>query len=671
MYRTLISVLLAFAFTLLLVGLTFSASLEGSPDYRFINGTEPKTLDPHLATGEPENRIISGLFEGLTRYDPKTLQAAPGVAEHWTLSSDLKTYTFHLRRNAAWSNGRPITAEDFIYSWKRLLDPALGGEYAYILFPVQFAEAYNAYKSYTEAIRGPLKAKLVALIEKNDSIDAARWQNFLTEADAHGPLKATEQKVLRDLLTFKQGRLNRDQLNAFSQGLDLEAKLLLEKNAEARQKLGKTAGFMAPDEHTFVVELKAPTPYFLEITSFFPTMPVPRFVIEQPGNNSDWFTPKKIVSNGPFLLKTWNVNERIRLNKNPTYWGHAEVRTNALDVLPTEQLTTSLNMYLTGEADWLTNNLYPSDLVQDLRRRADFHSGPALTVYYYRFNNKKKPFNDVRVRHALNLAVDRKLIVERVLGLGQLPAVSFVPPGMLGYDSPPSKIGLDLALARELLAQAGFPGGQGFPEVGILYNTNETHKKIAEVIADQLKRNLGVAAKAYNQEWQSYISTVRGQGYDIARAAWVGDYSDPNTFLDMWVTNGGNNQTGFSSPIYDQLIAYAGNLEPFLANPEGLLAHLKEPAMIRQELEGARAGSVAQKSAAWGKIRMQLMREAESILVQDEFPIMPIYFYVNSDLVNPRLRGFYSELEFPDGKRAPNFKGIHPLRDIWVEKGQP
>ncbi|MDX2054714.1 MAG: peptide ABC transporter substrate-binding protein [Polyangiaceae bacterium] len=668
MYRTLFSVLLMFAAALLLVGLTFSASHDAIPDYRFINGAEPKTLDPQLATGEPEGRIISAVFEGLTRRDPKTLEAAPGVAESWELSPDLKTYTFHLRADAKWSNGQPLIADDFVYSWKRLVEPALGSEYAYILFPVRYAEAFNAYKSYAEAIRGPLQAKVSSLVKKNQEIGAQEWQLFLADADAHGPLKFTEHAEIRDLLTIKTGRVTPEQVRAFSRALEIEAGRLLEKSAEARQKFGKNAGVYALNAHTLVVELTAPTPYFLEITSFYSTMPVPRSVIEQAGNDKDWFLPEKIVSNGPFLLSSWRVNERIRLTKSPSYWGRNEVRVQAVDALPTESATTSLNMYLTGEADWLPSN-YPTDLVRDLRKRPDFYSNPGLVVYYYRFNNTKKPFTDVRVRHAFNLAIDRKLIVEQVLGLGQIPATSFVPPGMPGYQPPLSKIAKDVALAQRLLAEAGFPEGKGFPEVGILYNTMEMHKKIAEVVADQLRRNLGVQAKAYNQEWQSYISATRSQSYDIARAGWVGDYSDPNTFLDMWVTNGGNNQTGFSSPVYDQLIAFASNPDPFLANPEPLLTHLKEPENVRRELNTAKMGTGAEKAQAWGRIRMQLLREAEAILVQDEFPIMPVYFYVVSGLVKPTLRGFYSQIELPDGTRAPNLKDLHPLRDIWVERG--
>jgi oligopeptide transport system substrate-binding protein len=273
------------------------------------------------------------------------------------------------------------------------------------------------------------------------------------------------------------------------------------------------------------------------------------------------------------------------------------------------------------------------------------------------------------VRHALNLAVDRQVIVDTVLGLGQIPASTFVPPGMAGYESPASSIRLDPQRAKALMAEAGYPDGKGFPDVGILFNTFETHKKIAEVVADQLKRALGIRVNAYNQEWQSFIDTTRNLDYDMARAGWIGDYVDPNTFLDMFVTNGGNNQTGWSSPLYDRLIAAAANISVFAERPDTLLGSLKEPEPIRRLLDTMRGqGSPEERLRATAAVRMLLLREAESILVNDEFPILPLYFYVTSGLIQPDVRGFYPWLVFPDGTTAPNLQDIHPLRDVWVDR---
>jgi oligopeptide transport system substrate-binding protein len=384
--------------------------------------------------------------------------------------------------------------------------------------------------------------------------------------------------------------------------------------------------------------------------------------------------PETLVCNGPYVLGSWRVNDRVRLERNERYWGKHEVRARAIDVLPTENATTALNLYLTGEADWLPAT-YPVDLVQELRQRPDFYVHPLFTVYYYRFNTKRPPLDDRRVREAITLGIDRQLIAERVLGAGQVPATHFVPPGVASYASPESNIGLDLAKnlerARQLLAEAGYPDGRGIAPIGILYNTSEGHKKIAEVVADQLQKNLGIQVAPYNQEWQSYLATTRSQNYDMGRAAWNGDYLDPNTFLDMWVTNGGNNQTGFSSPTYDAIIRAAANMDLFAREREPLLAKLDQREAISALLERRAASTdTRERRTLLDQARMLVLAEAEAILVQKEFPVMPIYYYVESGLKASGMRGLYTELELPDGRRVPNLQGLHPLRDVWFERAE-
>ncbi len=669
MYRTLVGMLAVFAIALGLVELTFSASVEAPADFRFINGTELQTLDPHLMTGQPEGRVANAIFEGLTRREARTLRPVPGVAESWDVSPDRTTYVFRLRANAAWSDVRPVTAYDFVYSWKRLLDPALGAEYAYLLHPVRYAEAFNTHAGHAEALDGPIRSAFDALRrERADGVDAVRWQRFLARHHVNDALKRADDPLLRDALALRAGVLSRARLDRIGDALRSEADGLRESAQAAREHFGVDAGVFARDARTLVVELIAPTAYFLEILSFYPTFPVPRWRVEPPADRDDWFLPDKIVGNGPFRLASWRVNDRIRLVRNDRYWGRDRVRLGTIDVLAIENATTALNLYLSGQVDWLPAT-YPSDLVEQLKTRPDFYSGPGMVVYYYRFNCAREPFDDPRVREAISLAIDRRLIVERVLGLGQLPAVHVVPPGMAGYDPPPSALALDLARARALLAEAGYPGGAGFPDVGILYNTSESHKKIAEVIADQLRRHLGVHVRAYNQEWQSYLATVAAGDYDMARAGWVGDYRDPNTFLDMWVTNGGNNQTGWSSSVYDALIQTAANVAPFVDRPEPLLGRLREPERARRLIEAVRAApDVAARVDASAKLRLQLFREAEAILVQEAHPVMPIYFSVVSGLVRPYVTGFYSELQYEDGSTGPNLQGLHPLRAIWVDR---
>jgi oligopeptide transport system substrate-binding protein len=667
MDKTLYGIAATFGGALLFVGLTFSRSIDAPADFRFVNGTEPKTLDPQLMTGQPEGRIAEAIFEGLTRHDAKTLAPAPGAARSWDVSSDGKRYVFHLRDDARWTDGHPVTAHDFVYSWKRLLDPKLASEYAYIVFPIRYAEALSTFDGFADALASTGPALATLRSDHPTGLESVEWQRFVTKTHLNDPLRHETSPWLLDLLARRDGRVTGEEIQRVSDATRDVARRLRREAEEARTHFGVDGGAFATDDHTLVVELRAPTPYFLQITSFYPTLPTPRWVADDPRHRDDWFLPENIVSNGPFRLKRWIVNDHIRLERNETYWGKRDVRLGAVDALSIESETTALNLYLTGEVDWLPES-YPKDLTEELKKRSDFRTTPGLIVYFYRFNVRKPPFDDVRVRKAINLAVDRKTIVEQVLGLGQVAATTFVPPGMAGYESPKSTVTFDVDRAKRLLSEAGYPEGKGFPEVGILYNTNQGHKKVAEVVADQLRRNLGIPVNAYNQEWQSFLDTVRSGDYSMARAGWIGDYADPNTFLDMWITNGGNNQTGWSSPVYDRLIAAAADVGSFADAPEPLTSWLPHPEDVRAALEPVRgAADPAKRLDALAHLRLVLLREAESILVSDALPILPLYFYVMGNMVSPRVHGLYTTLVFDDGTTQPNLEDIHPLRDIWVE----
>lgn len=660
MYRTLLGIVGCLVGALFLVGMTFSASVEEEADFRLVN-TEPKNLDPHLATGEPEGRVLRSIFEGLMRLDAKTLQPIGGVAKSFELSEDETRYTFHLRDNARWTDGRPVTAHDFVYSWKRILDPKVAGQYAYILHGIVDARAFNTFGGHVKALRGEIREGLTKLIAKSpEGVSAREWQRLLADTHAHSALEQTKDTVLSKRLAQREGRLSRAELQDSLSRFLAQAKDLEQKHQAALQHFGKDRGIYAPDDRTFVVELEAPLPYFLEVTTFYSTLPVPRWVVEAPGNANDWFLPHKIVTNGPFVFKSWKVNDRIRLEKSLSYWARDETRSNRIDLLPVDSVTTALNLYLTGQVDWLPKE-YPEDLAPRLKERSDFYAVPGMVVYFYRLNCSRPPFDDKRIRQAINLAIDRTVITRSVLGRGELPAYHLVPPGMPGYQPPASGIRFDVQRARELLAEAGHPDGKGLPEIGILYNTFEAHKKIAEVIADQLGRHLNLKVSAYNQEWQSYLATVRDMNYDMARAGWIGDYRDPNTFLDMWITNGGNNETGFASPEYDLLVRAAGNVPGYLERSEAILGAVKDRASIARLLQAASGVDSPARRQSRAKLRLALLGEAERVLVNDEFPIVPIYFYVNSGLLSPKVKGLYPMLEMPDGTKAPNLQPIHPL----------
>jgi oligopeptide transport system substrate-binding protein len=671
MRRNLISALLVLVAALLVVGLTLSRSTRGRPDLILDNGTEPKTLDPHLATGEPEHRIAEAVFEGLARLDSQSLEPAPGVAAAWDITPDGKTYTFHLRKNARWSDGRPVTAHDFTYSWRRLQDPTLGAEYAYIMHMVRYAEARSTYRAQADALQGPVRKALDELVTRfPDRVPKRDVRAFDKALDLHATLKGTPNPKLRAFL------IRPDQDATAAELRELRAELMTEGERrrtlyqDAERHFGVDGGVFAKDDHTLIVELVAPTPYFLELTAFYPFYPVPRWAVEK--SSRDWFLPGKIVGNGPYVLVDWRVGDRIRLERSPTYWGRSEVKLASIEALAIENMTTALNLYLTGELDWLPHGYYPQELGPDLRKRSDFYVGPGLIVYYYRINCTRKPFDDVRVRKALNLAIDRELITKNVLMMGQTPATHIVPPGMRGYEQPESGISYDVMQAKKLLAEAGFPDGKGFPKFGILYNTMESHKKLAEVVADQLRRNLNVNAVAYNQEWQSYQESTRSMDYDLSRYGWIGDYEDPNTFLDIWLTNGGNNKTGWGSTVFDRLIEAASDVDRFLTAPDFLLEHAHEPDKLRRLARQIKDSTEApQRLAGMAALRLALLAEAEGIMVRDEFPVIPLYFYVVDGMVKPNVGGFHAVLTGSDGKPRPNFRDIHPLRDLFMKGRAP
>lgn len=524
---------------LLLVGILAAAvyATRGArlapADFVFNNGTELQTLDPATVTGVPEGRAIRMVFEGLLVSHPETLEPQPGCAERWEVSEDGLTYTFFLRKDARWSNGDTITAEDFMWSFERFLDPRTAAEYAYMAWYIEGAEA------------------------------------FTTEVEDGAPK------------------------NSFD-----------------------TVGIKKLDEYTLQFKLNSPTPFFLELMAFYPMFPVSRRNIEDAQRDfpnswrREWLKPENIVCNGPYVVEFRRVNDRVRFKKNPMYWDADNVAFETVDALAVESYTTSLNMYLTGACHWI--DVPPSNVIQELMPREDFNPIPYLGTYFYRVNVTKPPLDNKLVRQALSLAIPRQAITESVTKAGQVPAYSLVPPGLTGYTGSEMAHGssyeADLTRARELIVEAGYgPGGKQFPTIEVHYNTADAHRDIAIVIADAWAKNLGVNVKLLNQEWKVYLDTQSSLGYDVSRSAWIGDYADPNTFIDLFMTGGENNKTGWGNPEYDRLVR-AGNSE---LNPER---------------------------------RMELMAEAEAILM-DEMAIMPIYYYVTQTTYTPRLGGYFANVK--------------------------
>lgn len=400
------------------------------------------------------------------------------------------------------------------------------------------------------------------------------------------------------------------------------------KNAEAFHK-GEISDFsqvgvQALDETTLQVDLNSPTPYFLTLLDHHSMFPVPVHIIEKLGElddrTSNWTKPEHFVGNGPFVVTEWVPNKILTVEKNNNYWDADKVKLNAVKYYPIQQLTTEERTFRAGQLH-LTNDL-PIEKIQTYKEENPevLRSFPYFGTYYYRFNTSKKPLDDVRVRQALTYAIDRELLVERVTKGGQLPAYSLTPPNAQGYMAR-AKVKQDVELARTLLADAGYPNGEGFPRLEILYNTYEDHKVIAVALQQMWKKALNIDVILQNQDWKVYLASVRGMDYQIARAGWIGDYLDPNTFLDMFVTDGGNNNTGWSNPRYDELIQMAAN-------------------------------------TASQEQRYEYFQQAEAILM-DEVPIMPIYIYTRNYLVHPSVKNLHD-----------NILDYHPYKDIYLERNE-
>ncbi len=386
--------------------------------------------------------------------------------------------------------------------------------------------------------------------------------------------------------------------------------------ATGKKYSAEDVGIKVINNHTFRVQLNSPTAFFLDLCAFQTLAVVPRQAIEKHGDR--WLTTKPLPVSGAYELVAWRLNDKIRLQKNPRYWDAANTKSEVVDLLPCTVPNTALNLYESGAADIVWDKeLVPSDLIDILKTRKSFHAFDYLGTYFFRFNVTRKPYDDVRVRKALALSVDKQRLVERITKAGEKISSHFVPPGVANYESP-AGLGYDPDLARKLLAEAGFPGGKGFPTVQYLYNSGKTHEKIAVELQDMWKRELGINLELRALEWKTWLRAQGDLDYDLSRSSWIGDYNDPNTFLDMFMSNNGNNRTGWKNARYDELMRLA-NEQPDV------------------------------------KAREKLLQEAETILVRDEVPIVPLYIYVNVETWDPdRIHGIY-----------PNIRGEHPLRTIW------
>jgi len=522
---------------------------------RVLSFSQVSTLDPAKISWLVDMRAASALFEGLTTINPRTLQVEAAQAYYPPeISEDKTTYRFHIRPEAKWSTGRAVVADDFVFAWKRVLDPLTGSPYVQLMFNIRNARRY--------------------------------YQGLAGQGE----------------------RIEFDQV-----------------------------GVKALSRDTLEVQLEAPVAYFLDLTSFITFVPVARENLEPFAKrladgrvvyDSDWTLPQHLITNGPFLLREWKMRQRMRFERNELYWDRRRVGSRYVDLVGVEDRATAWRLYDSGQADLMP--FMPPGRIADVLlkqqadgRREDVHAVRAFGTYFYRLNVKKPPLDDVRVRRALAMAIDKRAIAEKVRGHGEKVADSFVPPGTGDYVSPEG-LPFDPDRARRLLAEAGYPQGRGAPTIEILFNVDPVggHRDTASAVKQMWQENLGLTVELRALDRSSFWEKVKNLDYMVARGGWWGDYYDPMTFLDMFVTappQGGNNDTGFSDPRYDELVGLAA----------------VEPDAVK---------------------RNALLQEAERILVCQQAPIIPVYHYVEMYLFDPkRVGGVW-----------PNSRSIIPLKYLYL-----
>lgn len=475
---------------------------------------EPASLDPAKAVGLPEIQVIRDLFEGLVNQDANG-NIIPGVATRWQ-TNDQKIWTFTLRNDAKWSDGTPVTAQDFVYSWQRLVDPATTSPFAWF-------------------------AALAGIANAQNIID---------------------------------GKAKPDSL-----------------------------GVTAVDAHTLRVQLDKPLPWFVNLTANFSLYPVNKTNVE---SDKNWTRPGKLVGNGAYVLADRVVNEKLVATPNKHYWDNAKTVIQKVTFVPINQESAATKRYLAGDID-ITES-FPKNQYQKLLKElpGQVYTPAQLGTYYYAFNTQKGPTADARVRLALSMTIDRRIIAEKVLGTGEKPAWRLTPDVTAGFTPQPSAMEQSSqaelnAQAKTLLQAAGY--GPNRPlKLTLLYNTSENHQKIAIAVASMWKKNLGVDVKLQNQEWKTYIDSRNTGNFDVIRASWVGDYNEPSTFLSLLTSTNTGNIARFNEPAYDKVIRQA-----------------------------AMENTATARNADYN--------EAEKILAE-KAPIAPIYQYTNGRLIKPWLKGY-------------------------------
>nr|WP_306813084.1 peptide ABC transporter substrate-binding protein [Paenibacillus soyae] len=496
-------------------------------EFRFTLASEPPSLDPALMTDAQSSIVAAGLYEGLTRLNTKG-EPENALAESITASEDGKTYTIKLRQDAKWSNGDPVTANDFEFAWKRALNPETASEYAYMLFYLANGEKYNSGKGSADEV-----------------------------------------------------------------------------------------GVKASDEYTLEVTLNSPAPYFTSLLSHYTYLPVHQATVEAA---ADWAAEAStIVSNGPFKLTEWAHADKLVLEKNADYYNADAINFDKVTISLVEDENTVYQLYETDKIDWIGAQAgsVPSDLVQQLVSEKKAEITAVASVYYYLFNNNKEPFNNVKVRKAFSMALDRQSLIDNVAQANQQPAFGLVPPSITGPEGKMFRevypdtgyFSENVEEAKKLLAEGlAELGLSSFPaDVTLLYNTSEGHKALAEAAVDMWRKNLGVEVKLANQEWGTFLETRKAGGFDIARSGWGADINHPINFTyDLIHSKSGNNDGKYNNPAVDKLL------------DDSLVAATPEESQ-------------------------QKMAEAEKIAVSEDMGVLPTYYYTTVTMLKPGFEGVVSD----------------------------
>lgn len=499
---------------------------------RFNLDADPPSIDPQLNTDTSGAMVINNTFEGLMRNDASG-KPQLAVAESVEVSKDKTIYTFHLRDDVKWSDGKLVTAEDFKYAWLRGLDPKVASQYAYQLYYIKGGQEY-----------------------------------------------------------FK-GRGKRE---------DVKIEVI--------------------DKQTLKVELEAPTPYFLNLVTFFTYMPVRKDVVDK--KSEGWAKdPELTVTNGPFVVSEYKMNDKIILIPNENYWNRKNIKLDKIVLTMIIEGSTVLTAYDNDEIDVISGQVPVQEIPKRQMEDSTFKTLPYLGTYYYLFNVDKVPTNDINVRKALSLAIDRKAIVDQITKAGQMPATGFVPNGLIdskgndfrgtagNYDM---SITANVELAREYLAKAGYPNGNGMPALELMYNTSESHKAIAEAIQDMWKKNLGINVTLANQEWTVFKTTRSMGNFQVMRSVWLGDYNDPMTFLDMWTSYSGNNNAQWK------------------ATKDGKFPENKKFTKLIEE-----------SKLVSGVDRDKKLYAAEKIMM-DQAIISPIYYYTGVVMIKDKVKNWERDI---------------------------